>query len=63
MGWQTLWRTVAGLSLAVAFGLLLGMAMGFSRVARDALYPLLVGFNAIPKATLVPVLSTRRITP
>ncbi|MBP1805209.1 ABC transporter permease [Rubellimicrobium aerolatum] len=56
-GWQTLWRTVAGLGLAVAFGTLLGMAMGFSRLARDALYPLLVGFNAIPKATLVPVLS------
>jgi NitT/TauT family transport system permease protein len=55
--WQTLWRTVAGLGLAVLFGTLLGMAMGFSRVARDALYPLLVGFNAIPKATLVPVLA------
>ncbi|GGL69577.1 ABC transporter permease [Wenxinia marina] len=55
--WQTLWRTVAGLALAVLFGLLLGMVMGFSRIARDALYPLLVGFNAIPKATLVPVLA------
>ena len=57
MGWQTLWRTVAGLALAVAFGTFLGMVMGFSRVARDGLYPLLVGFNAIPKATLVPVIA------
>lgn len=57
MGWETLWRTVAGLGLAVIFGTLLGMAMGFSRIARDALYPLLVGFNAIPKATLVPVIA------
>ncbi|MGP3696917.1 ABC transporter permease [Rhodobacter sp. NSM] len=57
MGWQTLWRTVAGLALAVVFGTLLGMIMGFSRIARDGLYPLLVGFNAIPKATLVPVLA------
>jgi NitT/TauT family transport system permease protein len=57
MGWQTLWRTVAGLALAVIFGTALGMAMGFSRIARDALYPLLVGFNAIPKATLVPVIA------
>ena len=57
MGWQTLWRTIAGLLLAVAFGLLLGMVMGFSRIARDGLYPLLVGFNAVPKATLVPVIS------
>jgi NitT/TauT family transport system permease protein len=57
MGWQTLWRTVVGLLLAVIFGTLLGMIIGFSRIARDALYPLLVGFNAIPKATLVPVIS------
>lgn len=57
MSWQTLWRTVAGLALAVVVGTLLGMAMGFSRMARDALYPLLVGFNAIPKATLVPVIA------
>lgn len=57
MSWQTLWRTVAGLGLAVVAGTLLGMAMGFSRTARDALYPLLVGFNAIPKATLVPVIA------
>ena len=57
MGWQTLWRTVLGLGLAVIFGTLIGMAMGFSRIARDGLYPLLVGFNAIPKATLVPVIS------
>ena len=57
MGGQTLWRTVAGLMIAVAFGTLLGMAMGFSKIARDALYPLLVGFNAVPKATLVPVIA------
>lgn len=57
MGWQTLWRTVAGLVIAVLFGTALGMIMGFSRIARDGLYPLLVGFNAIPKATLVPVIS------
>ncbi len=56
-GWQTLWRTVVGLLLAVVFGTLLGMVMGFSRVAREALYPILVGFNAIPKATVVPVIA------
>lgn len=56
-GWETLWRTVAGLGLAVAFGTLLGMIMGFSRTAREGLYPLLVGFNAIPKATVVPVIA------
>jgi len=57
MGWETLWRTVVGLSIAVVVGTLIGMIIGFSKTARDALYPLLVGFNAIPKATLVPVIS------
>lgn len=57
MGWQTLWRTVLGLILAVAIGVAIGMIMGFSRVMRDALYPLLVGFNAIPKATVVPIVA------
>ncbi|MEO0991625.1 MAG: ABC transporter permease [Pseudomonadota bacterium] len=56
-GWQTLWRTVAGLGLAVVFGTLLGMIMGFSRIMREALYPILVGFNAVPKATVVPVVA------
>lgn len=56
-GWDTLWRTIVGLLLAIIFGVLLGMIMGFSRTMRDALYPLLVGFNAIPKATLVPVIA------
>lgn len=57
MGWQTLWRTVVGLVLAIIFGVFLGMIMGFSRLMRDALYPLLVGFNAIPKATVVPIVA------
>ncbi|MCA8883894.1 MAG: ABC transporter permease subunit, partial [Rhodobacteraceae bacterium] len=56
-GWQTLWRTMAGLLVAIVFGVGLGMLMGFSRTIRDGLYPLLVGFNAIPKATVVPILS------
>jgi NitT/TauT family transport system permease protein len=56
-GWQTLWRTLVGLSLAVVFGTALGMIMGLSRLANAALYPLLVGFNAIPKATVVPVVA------
>ena len=57
MGWQTLWRTVAGLIIAIIVGVGIGMIMGFSRAMRDALYPLLVGFNAIPKATVVPIVA------
>ena len=57
MGWQTLWRTVVGLLLAIVVGVALGMVMGLSRTMRDALYPLLVGFNAVPKATVVPIVA------
>ncbi|MCF6328117.1 MAG: ABC transporter permease [Devosiaceae bacterium] len=56
-GWDTLWRTVAGLLIAIIVGTGFGMVMGLSRFMREALYPLLVGFNAIPKATLVPVIA------
>jgi NitT/TauT family transport system permease protein len=52
-----LWRTVVGLALAVVVGTLIGMVMGFSRFAREGLYPILVGFNAIPKATVVPIVA------
>jgi len=56
-GWDTFWRTVAGLGLSVLAGTAIGMIMGIWRVAREGLYPILVGFNAIPKATVVPVLA------
>ena len=46
-----------GLALAVVVGTLFGMIMGFSRFAREGLYPILVGFNAIPKATVVPIVA------
>ena len=56
-GWETLWRTIFGLIIAIIFGVFLGMIMGFSKVVREGLYPLLVGFNAIPKATVVPIIA------
>ena len=56
-GWDTLWRTVVGLILAVIVWMGLGMIMGLFNTMRDALYPLLVGFNAIPKATVVPIIA------
>lgn len=53
---HTLWMTFAGFAIAVAFGLLLGLALGWSRVVYAGLYPLLVGFNSIPKVAVVPIL-------
>ena len=31
--------------------------MGFSKIIQEGLYPILIGFNAIPKATIVPILA------
>ncbi|WP_456490219.1 ABC transporter permease [Marinobacter nauticus] len=53
---QTLFTTVVGFALAVAFGLVLGMLVGSSPVIYKAVYPLMVGFNSIPKVAFVPVL-------
>jgi NitT/TauT family transport system permease protein len=52
----TLVTTLIGFGAAVALGLLLGFAIGASATVHDALYPLLVGFNSIPKAAVVPLL-------
>ncbi len=53
---HTLWMTLAGFALAVVFGIVLGLALGASRLVRAGSYPLLVGFNAIPKVAVVPIL-------
>ena len=52
----TLITTLIGFGAAVGLGLLLGFAIGASATVHDALYPLLVGFNSIPKAAVVPLL-------
>jgi len=54
--WKTFWVTMLGFALAIVVGVLLGFLVGSSRAAYAALYPLLVGFNAVPKAAVVPIL-------
>lgn len=54
--WSTFWVTLAGFGLAIVAGVLLGFLIGSSRLAYAALYPLMVGFNAVPKAAIVPIL-------
>ena len=55
-GFHTLWMTLAGFLLATVFGLLLGMALGASKLVNAGTYPLLIGFNSIPKVAVVPIL-------
>lgn len=54
--WSTFWVTMVGFGLAIVVGVLLGFLIGSSRVAYAAVYPLMVGFNAVPKAAIVPIL-------
>lgn len=53
---QTLWTTMVGFAIAVVVGIVLGCLLGSSRLIYRACYPLLVGFNSIPKAAFVPIL-------
>ena len=53
---HTFWTTMVGFALAVVIGVVLGSVLGSSRFIYNACYPLLVGFNSIPKAAFVPIL-------
>jgi NitT/TauT family transport system permease protein len=53
---HTLLTTLVGFGAAVAVGIVLGIAVGTSALIYDAFNPLLIGFNAIPKVALVPIL-------
>jgi NitT/TauT family transport system permease protein len=52
----TLWTTMAGFALAVVFGIILGLIVGWSRTIYRGLYPVMIGFNSIPKVAVVPIL-------
>jgi len=52
----TLWTTLAGFLIATVFGLALGIAVGWHRALYSGIYPVLIGFNSIPKVAVVPVL-------
>ena len=52
----TLWTTMAGFAIAVAFGIVLGLIVGWSRTIYRGLYPVMIGFNSIPKVAVVPIL-------
>lgn len=54
--WITFYATMIGFAMAVGFGLLLGLVVGWSRAIYAGLYPLMIGFNAIPKVAVVPIL-------
>ncbi|MFG1347084.1 ABC transporter permease [Xanthobacter autotrophicus DSM 431] len=52
----TLWTTMAGFAIAVVFGIALGIVVGWSRTIYRGLYPVMIGFNSVPKVAVVPIL-------
>jgi NitT/TauT family transport system permease protein len=54
--WKTFWVTMLGFAISIVVGVMLGFLIGSSRLAYTAIYPLMVGFNAVPKAAIVPIL-------
>lgn len=53
---HTLLTTLAGFAVAVVVGAAMGAMLGSSPIVYKALYPMLVGFNSVPKVAFVPVL-------
>lgn len=54
--WQTLFTTVVGFGIAIVFGLITGVLIGSSTLIYNGFYPVLIGFNSIPKVAVVPIL-------
>ena len=55
-GLITLATTLGGFALTVVLGTSLGILVGTFRLADRAISPLIVAFNSVPKAALVPIL-------
>lgn len=53
---QTLMTTAIGFAIAIVLGLLCGVAIGSSALVYTAFYPVLIGFNSIPKVVIAPIL-------
>jgi putative hydroxymethylpyrimidine transport system permease protein len=58
--WENTWVTLREILIGIAFGVLAGLAlavaMRFSRLLRDAVYPLAVASQAIPIVVIAPIL-------
>jgi len=52
----TIFTTMIGLAIGIIVGLILGILLGSIPLVYSGLYPVLVGFNSIPKVALVPIL-------
>lgn len=51
----TVWQAVTGFSAAILLGFLLAVAISYSHLVKEALYPYLIAFQVIPKMALAPI--------
>lgn len=51
----TVWQAVAGFGAAIVLGFSLAVAMSYSQIVKEAIYPYLIGFQVIPKIALAPI--------
>lgn len=56
--WVTIYEMLAGFVLGTAVGLTLGILLGVFEPVKRLTYPLVVGFQSIPKIVLAPLLIT-----
>jgi putative hydroxymethylpyrimidine transport system permease protein len=54
--WVTLREILIGLAVGVVVGLALAIAMRFSRLLRDAVFPLTVAVQSVPVVVIAPIL-------
>src|SRR5262245_64169210 len=54
--WVTLYETLGGFALSIAIGVPLAVLVVYSPVLRNALYPLIVLAQSVPKIAIAPVL-------
>lgn len=54
--WTTLWETLAGFGLSIAVGVPLAVLIAWSAFLRNAIYPLLVVTQSVPKVAIAPLI-------
>lgn len=54
--WVTLYETLVGYGIAIVIGIPIAALIASSKFFEETVYPVLVGFNAIPKIAIAPIL-------
>ena len=53
--WPTIWQIIVGFALSVVIGVGFGIMFALSRWLNEAVYPLIIAFQVVPKVALAPL--------